>query len=98
MRWKFLPSLEGRGVEGHGPSLGPAHSRKMEAAWNLQPGTSPPGASANNGIVLITGGRTWGIHQGPSPQGPQPRLSLSALRRVTTQEPAELVSWSAYQG
>ena len=62
-------------MEGHGPSLGPARSRQMEAAWNLQPGTSPPGASANNGIVLITGDGTWGIHQGPNPQGPQPRLS-----------------------
>lgn len=70
MRWKFLPSLEGRGLERRGPFLGPA-CRQMEAAWNLQPGTSP-GASVNNGIVLITGGCTWGIHQGPSSQGPQP--------------------------
>ena len=74
-RWKFLPSLERRGVEGHGLFLCPA-SRRMEAAWNLQPGTPPPGASANNGIVLITGGCAWGIHQGTGSQGPQPGLSL----------------------
>ena len=37
-------------MEGRGPFLGPA-GRQMEAAWNLQPGTSPPGASANNVVA-----------------------------------------------